>query len=170
MRNPVGWFELGVKQQENERESMAIQALQRAVELDPSYLEAWLALAISHTNENEKSGAYDAIEHWVRNNERYKDRQPLRLMEEMSGTERHEQLLQCLMGLARAAPEVDADVQTALGVLLNTCEVSDLPCSLIMGVDTVFFLTGLRESAGLFRGCTCCATECMQVPCGVFRR
>ena len=126
--NPVSWFELGVKQQENERETHAIRALQRAVELDPSYLEAWLALAISFTNENDKNGACDAIEHWVRINGRYEASGPLDSLDkggEKSGGERHQQLIQCLMALARAVPdgEVDADIQTALGVLLNTSEV-----------------------------------------------
>ncbi|KAF8518787.1 hypothetical protein JB92DRAFT_2065291 [Gautieria morchelliformis] len=126
-RNAIAWYELGVKQQENERETHAVQALQRAVELDPSYLEAWLALAISYTNENDKAGAYDAIEQWVRNNERYGDSRPLESLNRESETSpggRQEQLIQCLMALARTAPdgEVDADIQTALGVLLNTSE------------------------------------------------
>jgi len=131
-RNPAAWFELGVKQQENERELSAIQALQRAVELDPSYLEAWLALAISHGNENDRNGAYDAIEHWVRNNGRYEGAQLMALLEsgEKTAKERHEALIQCLMGLARTAPEgeIDADIQTALGVLLNTSEVGFTRC------------------------------------------
>lgn len=131
MGNPVAWFDLGVKQQENEREADAIQALRRAVELDPSYLEAWLALAISYTNESDKNGAYDAIEHWVRNNERYKDKRPLDSLDREMASERHEQLVECLMGLARAVPEVDADIQTALGVMLNTCEVRVLRYPLI---------------------------------------
>jgi peroxin-5 len=127
-RHPLAWYELGVKQQENERETYAVQALQRAVELDPSYLEAWLALAISYTNENDKGGACHAIEQWVRNNERYGASRPLESLNresETSAAGRHEQLIQCLMALARSAPEgeVDADIQTALGVLFNTREV-----------------------------------------------
>ncbi len=35
MNNARAWYELGVKQQENEREDRALQALERAVELDP---------------------------------------------------------------------------------------------------------------------------------------
>ncbi|KAF8520423.1 hypothetical protein BU17DRAFT_89018 [Hysterangium stoloniferum] len=125
MRNPTLWYQLGVKQQENERELHAIQALQRAVELDPSYLEAWLALAISYTNEGDRNGAYKAIEHWVRSNTRYESRMPM--MDQgiqAADSEKREALVRCLMGLARVAPngEVDADIQTALGVLLNTDE------------------------------------------------
>ncbi|KAF8581617.1 TPR-like protein [Ramaria rubella] len=126
-QNPVAWFELGVKQQENEREHSAIQALQRAVELEPSYLEAWLALAISHTNEGNKNGAYNAIEHWVRNNEQYEGGRLMSSLDksgEKAVSVRHDDLIQCLMRLARSAQdgEVDADIQTALGVLLNTSE------------------------------------------------
>ena len=128
LRNPVAWFELGVKQQENEREISAIKALQRAVALKPSYLEAWLALAISNTNENDRNGAYDAIEQWVRNNGRYEGARLMALPEdngEKAPGVRRAELIQCLMGLARTAPEgeIDADIQTALGVLLNTGEV-----------------------------------------------
>ena len=45
--NASVWFNLGVKQQENEREGKAIQALRRALELEPGHLPSWLALAIS---------------------------------------------------------------------------------------------------------------------------
>ena len=129
MQNPITWYQLGVKQQENEREQSAILALQRAVTLDPLYLEAWLALAISHTNEGDRLSANTAIEQWVRNNKRYDGE---RLLEaratgsEKSAGERNQDLVRVLMDLVRAAPggEVDADIQTALGVLLNTSEVS----------------------------------------------
>lgn len=67
-RNPndaSAWFELGVKQQENEREDKAIQALSRALELEPTHTAALLALAISHTNENNRAGTLGAIERWI---------------------------------------------------------------------------------------------------------
>ena len=59
--NAHAWFQLGVKQQENEREGKAIQALRRALELDPTHLPSWLALAISHTNEGNRHGTYEAM-------------------------------------------------------------------------------------------------------------
>ena len=49
--NAQAWFQLGVKQQENEREGKAIQALRRALELDAAHLPSWLALAISQTGQ-----------------------------------------------------------------------------------------------------------------------
>lgn len=59
------WLELGIKQQENEREPMAIRALERALTLDPSLDEAELALAVSYTNEGERPKAFEALEKWV---------------------------------------------------------------------------------------------------------
>ena len=124
--NAFTWFELGVKQQENEREQKALQALERSVELDPSYLPTWLALAISHTNEGDRIGAYDAIRQWVNRNERYRfisDQYP----QDPNGStkERHARLIQCLIAMARGETggEIDADVQVALAVLLNSDEV-----------------------------------------------
>ncbi|KAL9711601.1 hypothetical protein Ac2012v2_004672 [Leucoagaricus gongylophorus] len=43
MTKARAWYELGVRQQENEREHQALQALKRAVELDPTHLPSWLA-------------------------------------------------------------------------------------------------------------------------------
>ncbi|KIJ49653.1 hypothetical protein M422DRAFT_28020 [Sphaerobolus stellatus SS14] len=127
LQNPLVWYQLGVKQQENEREYNAIAALRRAVELDPSYLEAWLALAISHTNEGSKEDANNAIEQWVLNNKRYDGNRLLKARinhNEKAAGERNQHLIGVLMNLVRGAPqdEVDADIQTALGVLLNTNE------------------------------------------------
>lgn len=118
------WYELGVRHQENEREHKAIQALSRAVELDPSFLQAWLALAVSYTNEGHKSGTYDAIERWIRQREQQKGIVGERV-ERMRDSQWQGQLIAKLIGMARAVPEgeVDADVQIALGVVLNTGEV-----------------------------------------------
>jgi peroxin-5 len=129
MGNPMLWYHLGVKQQENERERNAIKALRRAIELDPSCLEAWLALATSYSNEGDRNGAYDAIENWIRNNGRYDAKFMMPEMDQSTHaavSEKHQALLRCLLDLTRAAPngEVDADIQTALGVLLNTSEVT----------------------------------------------
>lgn len=129
MQNPVRWYQLGVKQQENEREQSAILAIRRAVELDPSYLEAWLALAISHTNEGDNLSADNAIEQWIYHNQRYNGEKLLGMLEqrkEQTGADRNQDLTGILMNLVRQAPdgEIDADIQTALGALLNTNEVS----------------------------------------------
>ncbi|EPQ57698.1 hypothetical protein GLOTRDRAFT_16305, partial [Gloeophyllum trabeum ATCC 11539] len=134
-RNPsdaYGWYELGVKQQENEREHSAIQALWRAIELDPTHLPTWLALAISYTNEGNRVRAYGAIKEWVERNERYKDavaRHRAQFPDSQSSlqSERFSNLIQCLIAMARSdtSGEIDADIQVALAVLLNTNEEFD---------------------------------------------
>ena len=124
------WYELGVKQQENEREQKAVQALRRALELDPTHLPSWLALAVSHTNESNRQGTYAAIYEWVERNERYRGTvERFRALnpvdDEMLQTEKFANLIQCLIEMARgdASGEIDADIQIALAVLLNTNEV-----------------------------------------------
>lgn len=115
-----------MKQQENEREKEAIQALSRAVEYDPTLLDAWIALAVSYTNESQPGGAYDAIERWINQNERYQNaigniKQGSNT--ELGGSARCKELVDTLVTMVRSVSEVDADTQVALAVLLNTAEV-----------------------------------------------
>jgi peroxin-5 len=119
-QNARAWFELGVKQQENEREAHALQALQRAVELDPTHLPAWLALATSSTNEGLRQGTLEAIREWVVRNEAYAS-----VVAAHGGPgETFDSLTTCLIAMARhKGDEVDADTQIALAVLLNANEV-----------------------------------------------
>jgi peroxin-5 len=132
--NARAWYELGVKQQENEREQQAISALQRSLELDPTHLPSWLALAISYTNEGDRRGTYEAVLNWIKYNEAYRD-----IVDayqagdggESNGNDQFQRLIGCLIAMARGLSrpgmgdddEVDADVQIALAVLLNTNEV-----------------------------------------------
>ncbi|KAI0358408.1 TPR-like protein [Trametes cingulata] len=127
--NAARWYELGVKQQENEREQKAVQALRRALELDPTHLPSWLALGVSHTNEGDRAGACNAIQEWVNRNERYAAAvaQFRALNPERAGASQAEKLtdlMHCLMSIVRenAGGEIDADIQIALAVLLNTNE------------------------------------------------
>jgi peroxin-5 len=154
MTDASAWFDLGVKQQANEREKQALQALSRAVELDPSYLPAWLALAISHTNDGNRAATHDAIQNWVNKNERYRDavgqyrashpRNP-----DAPLSEQFTNLIECLITMARSdtTGTVDADIQIALAVLLNTNEVGHL---IFCVLHAFIWITGLREGAGLF--------------------
>ncbi|KAI0341957.1 TPR-like protein [Trametopsis cervina] len=129
--NAHAWYQLGVKQQENEREAKAIHALRRALELDPSHLPSWVALAISHTNEGSRNGAYEAIQEWVNHNERYKDtvdayRLHFPQRDDMTQNERFEYLTNMLLTMSRSTgEEIDADIQIALAVLMNTNEAYD---------------------------------------------
>ncbi|KAH9176753.1 hypothetical protein EDB89DRAFT_1939738 [Lactarius sanguifluus] len=125
--NPQAWFELGVRQQENERERQAISALLRALQLDPTHMPSWLALAISYTNEGDRQGTYQAVQSWIRQNERYSD--IVSAFEAAHGTgsdevDEFQKLISCLIAVARGTQgaEVDADVQIALAALLNTNE------------------------------------------------
>jgi peroxin-5 len=132
--NARAWYELGVKQQENEREQQAISALRRSLELDPTHLPSWLALAISYTNEGDRRGTYEAIQNWIKYNEAYRDivnAYQASDGRESNGTDQFQRLIGCLIAMARGlsrpglggGDEVDADVQIALAVLLNTNEV-----------------------------------------------
>jgi peroxin-5 len=134
MTSVEAWYSLGVKQQENEREGKAILALKRALTLDPAHLPSWLALAISSTNDNDRMGTYNAIKEWVERNEQYQgaaESFKLKLgngTADKSMTEKFDDLVQCLIEMARSSTgvEVDADVQIALAVILNTIDVSRL--------------------------------------------
>ncbi|KAG2153762.1 uncharacterized protein EDB93DRAFT_213618 [Suillus bovinus] len=126
--NAAAWYELGVKHQENEREKKAVQALERSVELDPTHLGAWLALSVSYTNENNRMGVYNAIKEWAIRNPKYKhmvQNATLTSAINLSSPGNFEALIECLISMARSADElgsVDADVQVALAVLLNTTD------------------------------------------------
>ncbi|KXN91039.1 Peroxisomal targeting signal 1 receptor [Leucoagaricus sp. SymC.cos] len=125
MTNARAWYELGIKQQENEREQKALQALERAVELDPTHLPVWLALGISYTNDNNRRGTYDAVEEWVKRNERYSHLPyDASSFPNLTMNERYAKLVDHLIAMARSdtAGEIDVDTQIALAVLLNTNE------------------------------------------------
>ena len=134
------WLALGVQQQEFEREAKAIAALERALEIDPSLAEAYLALAVSYTNEGERYLACDSLDKWV-TALASKDGSYARALEgyrELFGPlpamgggaqggagvqDRHLYLTNLLIQLAQTRAEaVDADVQIALGVLFNASD------------------------------------------------
>lgn len=147
----LGWLALGIKQQENEREELAIQALTEALRLDPTMGEAYLALAVSYTNENERNLSYSAVDKWIESmggagggildkNADGTRKEAGRYHTEISAyrslfgplpdrglIERHEYLTGLLIRLARSRVEVeggdvDAEVQIGLGVLFNASE------------------------------------------------
>lgn len=165
-RNPndaQAWYELGVKQQENEREQQALAALQRAVELDPSHLPTWLALGVSYTNDGYRGGTYQAVKEWVMRNEKHKAvvqnySQQLSAVEDSHIHEKMHCLVQCLIAMAQSGSEeeLDADIQIALGVLFYTEEVRQ---SFITSVTpSLSDSLGLRQSTGLFPRSPFCQT------------
>ncbi|KAG8765375.1 hypothetical protein FRC16_008069, partial [Serendipita sp. 398] len=123
--NAMAWFNLGVKQQANEREAKAIQALRKALELDPSMLPAWMELAVSYTNDGNRNEAYNAITEWINHNPKYNEAVARwKAGRDLSSPLSVGDLIDCLVTMARstADDDVDADVQIALGVLFNTTE------------------------------------------------
>lgn len=142
--NASAWLSLGLKQQENENEPLAIQALLRALELDSSLGEAWLGLAVSYTNDNLRGKAYSAIERWAELQQDYSDvvqdytyrmnglGQGPAQAESMSLGQRHAYLTGLLVEMARAGANtesyVDPEVQIALGVLFNASEDYEKAC------------------------------------------
>ena len=121
------WYHLGLRQQENERETQAIAALHEALQLDPTMKDAWLALAVSYTNENEREEALEALDRWIHVHTKYHSAvqsflSQRRHLPEMST---HKRLANVLMAMARASAQdpqqpIDGDVQVALGVLFNS--------------------------------------------------
>ncbi|KAI9316480.1 hypothetical protein BX666DRAFT_2019503 [Dichotomocladium elegans] len=114
------WQELGLRQQENERDGAAIAALSRAVNLNPSMLDSWLGLAVSYTNENCRLEALEALEQWIQNNPKYKhlatdERSLLK-------HNRHGYVTNLFLDAARSQAELDAEVQVGLGILFNVSE------------------------------------------------
>jgi peroxin-5 len=117
------WYALGLKQQENEREDQAIRALAKVIDLDPDYRPAYLALAVSYTNEAAYEKARVMLGKWI-------DMAHGSGMSESEtdNVQAHEGLVERLIDMARRSPEeVDPDVQIALGVLFNSSEVSCRP-------------------------------------------
>jgi len=151
MTKARAWYELGIKQQENEREHKALQALKHAIELDPSHLPSWLALSISYANDNNRRSTYDAVEEWLKRNERY-----VTVPYDATDTahlpvnERCTKLIDQLMVMVRSdsSGEIDADTQIALAILLNTKEVI-LIFVISINDSTDKMAKGLPESAGL---------------------
>jgi peroxin-5 len=116
------WYALGLKQQENEREDQAIRALSKVIDLDPDYRPAYLALAVSYTNEGTHQKARVMLDRWIQMAE---TGGPVTETDDLAAAFNHQQLVERLIDLARTSPEeVDPDVQIALGVLFNSSEVS----------------------------------------------
>ncbi|CEP17490.1 hypothetical protein [Parasitella parasitica] len=122
------WEQLGLKQQENERDAAAITALEMAVKIDANCLDAWLALAVSYTNEHCRMDTYNCLEQWIANSPKYKHILQGKLGQNYTDqTKRHNYIAQLFLEAARVAPgeEMDADVQVGLGVLFNMSEEYD---------------------------------------------
>jgi peroxin-5 len=127
------WYALGLKQQENEREAAAINALAKVVQLDPDYRPAYLALAVSYTNEGSVEAANAMLAKWIQLDDPTSEHPYAESSMgggEMSDKAKQEHLVNRLVDIARTRyangeGELDADVQVALGVLFNASEEWD---------------------------------------------
>ncbi|KAI9605851.1 hypothetical protein H4Q26_004220 [Puccinia striiformis f. sp. tritici PST-130] len=138
----------------NEREELAIQALLQAIKIDPQLSDAILALAISYSNENRKTDAFNQIENWINVEiskvDKYREAQRIsstqtaddqhQIVDEEESTTtiklkiKHGELTNKLIDLARLGgrkkdkASVDPDVQIALGVLFNSNDEFEKAC------------------------------------------
>jgi peroxin-5 len=118
------WTLLGSAQAQNEKESPAIRALERALILDPNNLDALMGLAVSYTNEGYDSTAYRTLERWL--TVKYPQIHPPSHLSEATDlgfTDRtllHSRVTNLFIRAAQISPSgehMDPDVQVGLGVL-----------------------------------------------------
>ncbi|RKP14066.1 hypothetical protein BJ684DRAFT_22632 [Piptocephalis cylindrospora] len=114
------WMFLGQIQAENEKETAAIRALERAIELDDACLPAYTSLAVSYVNEGYDQQAYATLESWIRH--RFPD---IPIPDgAVAPMDLRARVIDAYLTAARQGPQspeggsVDADVQLGLGVLL----------------------------------------------------
>ncbi|MCJ1401927.1 Peroxisomal membrane signal receptor PTS1 [Xylographa trunciseda] len=120
----AAWNMLGSAQAQNEKEAPAIRALEQALKLDASNLEALMGLAVSYTNEGYDATAYRTLERWL--STKYPQiiaPADLSQAAEVGFTDRqqlHEKVTNLFIRAAQLSPDgehMDPDVQVGLGVL-----------------------------------------------------
>ncbi|KAL9623177.1 MAG: hypothetical protein Q9160_002492 [Pyrenula sp. 1 TL-2023] len=127
----TAWQLLGHTQAQNEKETPAIRALERAVELDPSNTDALMSLAVSYTNESYDALAYRTLERWL--SVKYPSiippsEIPPNATDHIGFTERanlHSRITNLFIRAAQlspSGPHLDPDVQVGLGVLFYAAE------------------------------------------------
>jgi tetratricopeptide (TPR) repeat protein len=67
------WQFLGRAQAENDKDDLAIAALNGAIKADPGNLDALLNLAVSYTNDFHKDKALDTLVQWMQYNPQYRE-------------------------------------------------------------------------------------------------
>ncbi|CAH0019529.1 unnamed protein product [Clonostachys rhizophaga] len=123
------WVYLGTAQAQNEKETAAIRALEKALKLDPNNLTALMGLAVSYTNEGYDSTAYRTLERWL--SVKYPqilDPKDLHPPGDTGFTDRqqlHKKVTESFIRAAQLSPDgehMDPDVQVGLGVLFYGAE------------------------------------------------
>jgi len=123
------WTMLGSAQAQNEKESPAIRALEQAIKIDPTNLDALMGLAVSYTNEGYDTTAYRTLERWLSTKyPQIVSPNDLSPEAEMGFTDRHllhEKVTDVFITAAQLSPQgahMDPDVQVGLGVLFYGAE------------------------------------------------
>jgi len=118
--NSQCWEMLGKTHAENDKDSKAITALMKAIEVDPQNLDAMSALAVSYTNDLYRDQALDVLVQWMQKHPKY---QGLHFVQQdyMGNFDLyHKAVSELYMEAARLRPDdPDPDVQTSLGLLFN---------------------------------------------------
>ncbi|ODQ67597.1 TPR-like protein [Nadsonia fulvescens var. elongata DSM 6958] len=112
------WSRLGAAQSQNEKEELAMRALEKCLTLDPGNLAALLNLSVSYTNEGYENAAYSQLEKWI--STKYPHIVEQAEQENKARMDIHERVTDLFIQAALLSPEVanmDADVQIGLGVL-----------------------------------------------------
>lgn len=128
--NAEAWFLLGKTQAENEQDPLAIPALKKCLTLDDKNLSALMTLAVSYTNESYQNQACLVLKEWLLKNDKYNSilsfKLPTKLQSKSSvstylADQVHKDVKDLFIQAARINPtnEIDADVQSGLGVLFN---------------------------------------------------
>ncbi|GBP02585.1 Peroxisomal targeting signal 1 receptor [Eumeta japonica] len=120
------WFLLGTTQAENEQDPLAIVALKKSLEIDPTQLEAYITLAAAYTNENLPKYAYLILHNWLKASPKYSDLIPQDIeVQKLHVKELGAHVTSLYLKAAQLNPQVDPDVQNALGVIFNISQEYD---------------------------------------------
>jgi peroxin-5 len=122
-KHTQAWQLLGQAQAENDKDDMAIAALVKAVEAEPTNSEALMTLAVSYTNDFHKQNALEVLLQWLKTHPKYNDiylaSQPIEF-HPWDFEQNHETITSLFLQAARRQPtDPDPDVQIALGLLFN---------------------------------------------------
>lgn len=128
-QNAEIWELLGTSQAENEKDPNAIAALKKSLELQPENAKVLMALAVSYTNESHQSHALQMLLAWLRCNPNYQHVIPPELMPAADSGAMASSIIRgpklkevqdlFLKIVQQNHPNIDADIQEALGVLFN---------------------------------------------------
>ncbi|KAL5235713.1 hypothetical protein ACI65C_003122 [Semiaphis heraclei] len=133
--NVEAWQLLGTTQAENEQDQLAINALNKCLELQPDNLTAILCLAACYTNESCSLQACRMLMEWLNQNPKYSNIVKSKSIPEdppiikyLFTTKLYESVKEMYIEAAQRSLElgdIDADVQNGLGVLLNLNNEND---------------------------------------------